>query len=157
HLNCDEDIPPQEAVATSIDLTNLVPNVPGPLCIGHPALCQLLIDLAAASGATVRRGIDDVRIAPGPAPSATYRLYGTEWRATGRLIVGADGRGSQVRRQLGVALHRDATHHLFSGMLVEGAHGFPDDTQAIGAEGDVHFLAFPQGNGRVRLYLGYSR
>jgi 2-polyprenyl-6-methoxyphenol hydroxylase-like FAD-dependent oxidoreductase len=41
-------------------------------------------------------------------------------------------------------------------MLVEDAHGWPADTQAIGAEGDVHFLAFPQGGGRVRLYLGYS-
>jgi len=41
-------------------------------------------------------------------------------------------------------------------MLVEGAHGWPSDTEAIGTEGDVHYLAFPQGGGRVRLNLGYS-
>jgi 2-polyprenyl-6-methoxyphenol hydroxylase-like FAD-dependent oxidoreductase len=41
-------------------------------------------------------------------------------------------------------------------MLVEGAEGWPADTQVIGTEGDVHFLVFPQGNGRVRLYLGYA-
>ena len=53
-------------------------------------------------------------------------------------------------------MHRDPTHHLFAGMLVEGADGWPDDTQVIGSEDDVHYLAFPQGGGRVRLYLGYS-
>ena len=42
-------------------------------------------------------------------------------------------------------------------MLVDGALGWPADTQAIGTEGDVSFLAFPQGNGRVRLYIGYAR
>lgn len=156
HLACHEGVPHDEALATAIDLTTLVPGVPGPLCIGHPALCQLLIDLAAGSGAEVRRGVSDVRISPGRSPSVVFRDESGEHHATCRLIVGADGRGSQVRRQLGIELQRDPTHHLFAGMLVEGAHGWPDDTQVIGAERDVHFLAFPQGNGRVRLYLGYS-
>ena len=60
-----------------------------------------------------------------------------------------------MRRAAGIELHADEPHHLFSGMLIEDAHGFPDDLQVIGAEGDVHFLVFPQGNGRIRLYLGY--
>jgi 2-polyprenyl-6-methoxyphenol hydroxylase-like FAD-dependent oxidoreductase len=76
--------------------------------------------------------------------------------ATCKIVVGADGRGSLVGAPLKIELHRDPTHHLFSGMLVEGADGWPAETQALGAEGDVHYLAFPQGNGRVRLYLGYS-
>jgi 2-polyprenyl-6-methoxyphenol hydroxylase-like FAD-dependent oxidoreductase len=156
HWSCHEEVPADESVAMAIDLTTLVPGVRGPLCIGHPALCELLVHLAAESGAKVARGVSDVRVAPGRSPAVTYRLDGAERRATTRLVVGADGRGSQVRRQAGIELHRDPTHHLFAGMLVEAAHGWPDDTQAIGAEGDVHFLAFPQGNGRVRLYLGYS-
>jgi len=156
HWTCDEDVPADEAVATAIDLTSLVPDVPGPLCIGHPALCQLFIDLAGRSGAAVRRGVEDVRVAAGRTPEVTYRTDAGEAVARCRLVVGADGRGSQVRRQLSIELHRDPTHHLFAGMLVEDAHGWPDDVQAIGAEGDVHFLAFPQGSGRVRLYLGYG-
>lgn len=40
-------------------------------------------------------------------------------------------------------------------MLVEGIEGWPEDLQVIGAEKDVHYLVFPQGNGRARLYLGY--
>src|SRR4029077_3289637 len=75
-------------------------------------------------------------------------------RATARLIVGADGRNSLVRRAFGVELTKDPPPHLFSGLLVDGADDFPADLQAIGTERDVHFLVFPQGAGRVRLYLG---
>jgi 2-polyprenyl-6-methoxyphenol hydroxylase-like FAD-dependent oxidoreductase len=69
--------------------------------------------------------------------------------------VGADGRASSVRRQIGAALHEDPAHHLMSGLLVLDAHGWPEDTETTGTEGDVHFLAFPQGRGRIRLYLCY--
>jgi 2-polyprenyl-6-methoxyphenol hydroxylase-like FAD-dependent oxidoreductase len=157
HWSCDEDVEPDEALATALDLTALVPDIGGPLCIGHPRLCQLLIEIAADAGATVRRGVTDVRIAPGPSPAVLYRDDHTQHRVACRLIVGADGRGSQVRREAGIALHRDPTHHLFAGMLVDGADGWPADTQTIGTERDVHYLVFPQGAGRVRLYLGYSR
>jgi menaquinone-9 beta-reductase len=157
HLGCDEDVPPAEAVAKAMDLTGLVPDAPGPLCIGHPALCQHLVDSAVRSGATLRREVTDVRISLGAAPEVLYRHHGIEKRATCRLIVGADGRSSVVRRQAGIELHRDPTHHLFAGMLVEDAAGWPADAQTIGTAGDVHFLAFPQGGGRLRLYLGYER
>ena len=157
HWSCHEEVSHEEALATAIDLTALLPDVPGPLCIGHPTLCQLLIELAARAGATVRRGVEDVRVSDEAPRTVTYRFDGSSHRASCRLVVGADGRASQVRRQVGIELHRDPTHHLFAGMLVEGAHGWPAETQTIGAEGDAHFLAFPQGSGRVRLYLGYAK
>jgi 2-polyprenyl-6-methoxyphenol hydroxylase-like FAD-dependent oxidoreductase len=156
HWGCDEDVPPGEASDGAMELRDVVPGVPGPLCIGHPALCQHFIDLASASGATVLRGVEDPRVELGPVPEVGYLHEGVRRVARCRLVVGADGRGSQVRRQLGIELHRDPPHHLFAGMLVEGADGWPADTQVIGSEGDVHYLAFPQGGGRVRLYLGYS-
>ena len=156
HLTCDEDVAPNDALAMAMDLTVLVPDIGGPLCIGHPRLCQLFIETAADAGASVRRGVTDVRIVPGGSPEVTYRDDRGEHRVTSRLIAGSDGRGSQVRRDAAIALHRDPTHHLFAGMLVEGADGWPADTQVVGAENDVHYLAFPQGGGRVRLYLGYS-
>jgi 2-polyprenyl-6-methoxyphenol hydroxylase-like FAD-dependent oxidoreductase len=61
-----------------------------------------------------------------------------------------------VRRQLGVTLHRDPPHHLFSGLLIDGADDWPEHLQMIGTDRDVHYLAFPQGRGRVRLYLGFD-
>jgi 2-polyprenyl-6-methoxyphenol hydroxylase-like FAD-dependent oxidoreductase len=41
-------------------------------------------------------------------------------------------------------------------MLVEGVPGWPQDIQVIGTEGRHHFLVFPQGADRVRLYLCYD-
>jgi len=73
-----------------------------------------------------------------------------------RLVVGADGRGSAVRRQAGMDLLQEPQHHFFAGMLVDNADEWPEDLQTMGTEGDVQFLAFPQGGGRVRLYLSYG-
>ena len=52
---------------------------------------------------------------------------------------------------------RSATaRNLIGGMLVENVPDWPQDTQVIGTEGRVHFLVFPQGGDRVRLYLCYD-
>ncbi|MGH7787215.1 MAG: FAD-dependent oxidoreductase [Candidatus Binatia bacterium] len=156
HQTCEEGVSAEQSLLAALDLGALVPDVAGPLCIRHPELCQLLSDCAAAAGATVRRGVTDVRITIGAAPAVEYRHDGKTHRAACRLLVGADGRGSQVRRQAEIELHSDPTHHLFGGLLVEGAAQWPADLQVVGTEGDVHFLVFPQGNGRARLYLGYA-
>jgi 2-polyprenyl-6-methoxyphenol hydroxylase-like FAD-dependent oxidoreductase len=156
HQTMEEDVAAEESVLSALDLTALVPGIPGPLCIGHPALCQLLIEEAVRAGASVRRGVTNVRITAGETPTIEYLDEGTTHRVSCRLIIGADGRGSQVRRQAGIDLRRDPTHHLFAGMLVEDAYGWPADLQVIGVEDDVHFLVFPQGAGRLRLYIGYA-
>jgi 2-polyprenyl-6-methoxyphenol hydroxylase-like FAD-dependent oxidoreductase len=156
HLTYGDTIDPADAQANALPIGAMVPGVDGPLCIGHPAHCELLERAARAAGATVLRGVSPISVTPGAAPSVTYTVDGAEHRATCRIIVGADGRGSLVRRAAGIELHQDPNHHFFSGLLIDGADAFPDDTQIIGAEGDVHFLAFPQGHGRIRLYIGFS-
>jgi 2-polyprenyl-6-methoxyphenol hydroxylase-like FAD-dependent oxidoreductase len=62
-----------------------------------------------------------------------------------------------VRKAAGIEMQRDETHHLFAGMLIENAHDWPADLEATCSEGDVHALVFPQGNGRIRLYLGIPK
>jgi 2-polyprenyl-6-methoxyphenol hydroxylase-like FAD-dependent oxidoreductase len=52
-------------------------------------------------------------------------------------------------------LQTDEPHHLFSGLLVDDVDGYPEDLQVIGSTAEVHYLAFPQGSGRIRLYLGF--
>jgi len=91
----------------------------------------------------------------GAEPQVVYEVEGETVTARSRLLVGADGRASQVREACGIPLHQDAPHHWFAGLLVDGAEGWSDDLQAIGTEGDFGFLAFPQGGGRVRIYGGY--
>ncbi len=157
HVTLGDDVEdPEAAIAAASDLTAILPGVPGPLCIRHPVACETLAASATAAGATVLRGVSGVEVSPGPAPEVAFECEGKGYRVACRLIVGADGRAGVTRAQAGIELHRDEPHHLFSGLLVEGAHGWPDDLQTKGTEGEFNFLVFPQGEGRVRLYLGYG-
>ena len=59
-------------------------------------------------------------------------------------------------RQIGAKVQADPAHHLIAGLLVEGVWSWPEDEQTVGVNSGVHQLVFPQGNGRVRLYLCYA-
>lgn len=146
---------PAEAERLAMDLGMFVEGVPGPLCIGHPHHCQTLFDEAGRAGADARRGVTVREIVLGAAPGVRFTDASGGHSHTARLVVGADGRMSTVRRTAGVTLHRDEPHHWFAGLLVEGAEGWDELAQGTGTEGDFHFLAFPQGQGRVRIYGGY--
>ncbi len=149
---------PVPAGLGELDLGGFLPDIPGPLCLGHPAMCRALSAAAIAAGATLTRGVDAITLGPmeGGRRTVTFERDGETRTVRARLVVGADGRGSGIRRQAGIALQRDPTHHLFAGLLVDGASDWPATRQSTGVEGDVHYLIFPQGNGRVRLYLGYA-
>lgn len=134
----------------------MMPGLPGPLTQRHPDVCQALYDAAGIAGATMLRPVTDIKVVPGKHPQVNYTFEGREQAVRCRLVVGADGRNSMVRRSLGFSMEHDEPHHLFSGLLVDGADAWPEDLQATGTEDDVHYLAFPQGQGRVRLYLGWQ-
>jgi 2-polyprenyl-6-methoxyphenol hydroxylase-like FAD-dependent oxidoreductase len=142
----------------TLSLGTVLPGIPGPLCLGHPRMCRILSDAAEAAGATVIRGVEGIDLGPKQNGRRTlgYDHAGSRHTARCRLAVGADGRGSTIRKQVGVTLHRDPTHHLFAGLLVEGADAWDASVQVTGVESDAHFLVFPQGGGRARLYLGYA-
>lgn len=156
HVTYDESRPAEASEATPLPLGMFVPDVPGPLCIGHPKHCQTLFDEAGRAGATTLRGVEVSAVTAGAQPSATFTHQGETRTVTAKLVVGADGRTSMVRAAAGIALHQDKPHHMFAGMLVEGAHGWDEKLQGIGTEGDFGFLAFPQGEGRVRVYGSFS-
>lgn len=156
HVTFDEGVDPAEAEAQAAPLGFFREGVPGPLCLGHPKHCQTLFDAAQAAGAEAYRGVEVQALEFGARPKVTFAVGGEAREATARLIVGADGRTSQVREGAGVTLHQDTPHHWFAGLLIEGAPGWREHLQAIGTEGDFGFLAFPQGGGKVRLYGGYA-
>ncbi|MES2724146.1 MAG: FAD-dependent monooxygenase [Pseudomonadota bacterium] len=156
HISYDENRDPEAARATPAPLGVFAPGVPGPLCLGHPHHCQTLFDEAVRRGVDARRGVQVISVTAGDSPSVTFRHHGQETTVTARLLVGADGRTSMVRETLGIPLHQDAPHHMFAGLLVDGAPDWDAKVQAIGVEGDFSFLAFPQGSGRVRLYGSYA-
>ncbi len=156
HVTFDEGKDPAAAEAEALPLGLFREGVPGPLCLGHPKHCQTLFDAAKASGAEALRGVRVASLELGASPRVIYEVDGETREASARLIVGADGRTSQVRETAGITLRQDKPHHWFAGLLVEGAPGWRDTLQAIGTEGDFGFLAFPQGGGRIRLYGGYA-
>ncbi len=153
HVTYDETRDAATSEQRALPLAIFAPDVPGPLCIGHPHHCQTLFDHAKQSGATALRG---VRVTANAPPNVTYEHEGQTHHATARLVIGADGRLSPTREAAGIKLHQDKPHHWFAGLLVDGAGGWAEDLQAIGTEGDFAFLAFPQGKGRVRVYGGYA-
>lgn len=121
--------------------------------MSHPVACETLAGEALAAGAKMVRGVENVRIQTGPQPGVTYRLDGQDSTIRCRLVIGADGRNSTVRQQAGIELHQDEPTNVVAGLLVKDAPDWPQDTFALGSEGDVMYLAFPQGGDRVRLYL----
>jgi len=139
-----------------IPMSIMVEGIPGALNMRHPDACQALIDAAAAAGATVVRGVHDVHMSAGKTVSVTYTADRAE-QTQARLIVGADGRSSTVRRQAGIALQRDDPINYIAGLLVDGLAGIPDDQDVMVGAGDQLLLLFQQGGGRARLYVCSGR
>jgi 2-polyprenyl-6-methoxyphenol hydroxylase-like FAD-dependent oxidoreductase len=149
----DEMHEPAAAEAAAVPMDRLLPGVPGLLDVGHPEACEALARSAADAGATVLRGVGDVEIVAGEPATLRYELDDLVTTVSAGLVVGADGRTSSVRRQLGIALHQSTPRTLGGGMLVDGLDGWPADRVSLGTERDLYHLVFPRAHGRARLYL----
>jgi 2-polyprenyl-6-methoxyphenol hydroxylase-like FAD-dependent oxidoreductase len=111
-ISYDEVMPPDVAEAHATDLTRILPGVPGPYCAGHPVTCQALSDAAQRAGARYVQRVGRTQVIAGRKPGVAYELDGTLHRLAPRLVVGADGRTSTVRSQVGIPLHRAEATHL---------------------------------------------
>lgn len=139
-----------------LPVSMMIEGIPGTLNMRHPDACQALMNAAASAGATVVRGVHDVKLSAGPDVLITYSSH-RAGEAHARLVVGADGRSSTVRRQAGISLQRDDPVNYIAGLLVDGLAGIPDDHDVTAAEGDLMLLMFHQGGGRARLYACVGR
>lgn len=156
HVTYDESLAPAVCEAAPLPLGIFAADVPGPLCLGHPHHCQTLYDAAAAAGAETLRPVTIDIITLGNAPSVTFFHNGETKTVQAHIVVGAEGRQSEVRAAAAIPLHQDKPHHWFAGLLVENLRDVDPKRQTIGTEGNFGFLTFPQGNGRVRVYGGYA-
>lgn len=138
--------------AGDIPMWMMSEGIPGSLNLRHPDACQALIDAAAGAGATVIRGVREVKLNAGSPVSVAYTAGGPG-ELSAPLVVGADGRNSAVRRQTGISLEREEPVNYIAGLLVEGLEGVPDDHDVMVGEGDLFRLIFHQGGGRARLYV----
>jgi 2-polyprenyl-6-methoxyphenol hydroxylase-like FAD-dependent oxidoreductase len=152
----DETTESGAAEASAFALDELLPGVAGSLNAGHPDACEALARRAIASGARMYHGIGEVRVKPGPMPVVTFELDDLEHEIACRLVVGADGRCSSIRRQIGCELNATEPRTVAGGLLVEDLEGWPEDVEAFGTEGSLMYTVFPRPGGRARLYLLWS-
>jgi 2-polyprenyl-6-methoxyphenol hydroxylase-like FAD-dependent oxidoreductase len=152
----DENLSPEQAEQRTLDLTKMHPEAPGPICIGHPSMCNAFAESALAAGAVVLKGVRDIDCVQGNSPLVSCSHEGKKLELKPRLIIGADGRNSIVRKQLGFRTEADEPHNLLGGMLVANVPDWPREMQAIGTEDRLHYLIFPQGKDLVRLYACYD-
>jgi 2-polyprenyl-6-methoxyphenol hydroxylase-like FAD-dependent oxidoreductase len=124
----------------------------GFLHVGHPDACEALCSAAERAGAVVAKGVTVTSVQPGSPPAVAYQDdQGVERRASCRVVIGADGRASFVRRHLDLEL-RESEPLMFGGGLLATDHRWPQHRLAIGTEGQFHYIITPR-PGAVRLYL----
>jgi len=154
--NCAGELPWTDLGFGPRNLLETTPQqLPG-LSFSHPEMQEALLAAAEAVGAEVRRGVTVERIETGQQPVVVAAADGHTERIAARLIVAADGRGSQARKWGGFTLEKNAQPFLFAGVLLTdvsarqdmGVFIFNSDLGTIG-------VVIPQGKARYRAYLGY--
>ncbi|WP_207539608.1 NAD(P)/FAD-dependent oxidoreductase [Sabulicella rubraurantiaca] len=151
-----DGLDPEAARARATDLSVMLPGIAGAVTVGHPRLCEALDAAACEAGATLLRGASELSVEAGERPRVGFTHDGHRREVSPRLVVGADGRGSAVARYIGLNAETDPIHHIMAGLLVEGAEAWPEDEQTFGAHSGATLYVFPQGGGRVRLYVNHT-
>jgi menaquinone-9 beta-reductase len=125
----------------------------------HPAMQEVLLQAAVGAGAVVHRGVvvRDVKLGMTPSVLAEEDGRTEEYRA--RLVIGADGRTSLVRKWAGFSVCQDPPQRFIAGILFEDMTAPPDDTAYFQIDPSLGqmVLLFPLGQRRVRAYLGWNQ
>jgi 2-polyprenyl-6-methoxyphenol hydroxylase-like FAD-dependent oxidoreductase len=101
-------------------LRSAAPHFEPTLAFLHPVMQQALIEEAAAAGATILRPAKLTSVTPGNPPEVEISVDDSVRTLRARLVVGADGRDSQVARLAGFERQSDPEELLSTGLLVEG-------------------------------------
>lgn len=120
--------------------------------VNLPALQETLLDAARGAGVTVLRPARAVSVVPGIPPTVTVEQDGASQRLIPRLVVGADGRESGLRRAIGAEPTHAPAHHMLGGCLVAGL-GLDADTGHMGRIEGGKVMVFRHGGESARLYL----
>lgn len=129
----------------------------GDACLNmyHPDLQEALLAGAAKEGATVMRGATVHSISQDDGERAvTFLADGRTQTARARVVVGADGRTSQMRQWGGFTVNKDPEHLRIAGTLVDGT-SVPDDGAHLCVGPAVLTFIAPLGKKRARMYFAY--
>jgi 2-polyprenyl-6-methoxyphenol hydroxylase-like FAD-dependent oxidoreductase len=142
--------PPRDLAATT---PQGLPN----LNFYHPAMQEAVLAAAVRSGAEIVRGASVTSVAPGFPAKVEYTNEGKAVTAHARLVIGADGRTSNVRKWGDFTPRRDPERLIIAGVLLEGGEEYRDDTIYLMLNPDLLRGVFliTQGDRRFRAYLVY--
>jgi len=124
----------------------------------HPAMQEVLLSEAAKEGAEVWRGAAMAAVYPGKRPEVDIVVEGKTQRVTARLIVGADGRESQLATLLDFDRERDPPELFTGGLQLAG--DLPTDSalyyflHGISGRGSILIKNKP---GTYRIYLMHHK
>jgi menaquinone-9 beta-reductase len=123
----------------------------------HPEMQERMLKSAIDAGADVRRGALVRSVVVGVPPRVQFETDAGGVQVEARLVVGADGRGSAVRRWGKFNVTRDVDRLLLAGVLLDDVGRIPDDAFYFAMDPARAQAAIlnAQGPGRARAYLGY--
>jgi len=134
------------------DLTRSKPHRAGALTFYHPEMQEAISVAAEAAGAEVLRGVEVVEVTPGN-PTAVHAVANGEVKTfRARLVIGADGRNSKVRRWGRFRVYRDPQRLVITGLLLKGMSVAEDSVYFVGNPPIGHTAIFPLGRQRFRVY-----
>ncbi len=138
------------------DLHNTTPHGEVSLNIYHPDMQETLLERARHSGAEVKRGawVVSVDAGSGRMPTVTFEHEGSRQVLSARLVVGADGRASQVRGWCGFETQHNPELLMIAGTLIQGTD-VPDDAVHLAFGPGCATLLAPLGGRRARAYYVY--
>jgi len=113
-----------------LDMPLSLPEVPDPyLVLPHPQIERLLVDAAVATGSVevaYRTRFSRLVERGGRACGVVLNQDGAERQVGARVVIGADGANSHVRRALGVPMQRYRYNHNLFILDVDRPDGLPD-------------------------------
>lgn len=156
--SCAHELPTLDIFISGIQISNrnLIETTPKQtpfFTFYHPAMQESLITAAEGSGATVVRGVQACGISDGARRFVLIKDGEDSFEICGRLIVGADGRTSAVRKWGAFPLVHDQDHLVIAGVLMEGIEtSTKAATLYFNPEIGKAAYLFPQRDGKVRAY-----
>ena len=125
------------------------------LTMFHPDLQEAVLSAAVKAGAEVRRGARVKGVTPGSEPTVEIESDSGTETVSARLVVGADGRNSMVRKWGGFDVTEEKAEQALAGVFLDDVQCDEDRNHGCFNPflGQIAFI-FPMGGGRARAYFG---